>query len=497
MKRALLLALLLGLAGGPTSAFAEAPQQRVGVAGYFRIMARPDFQGGFGRLGYWNLYGRLLNEGPWAALEVRVKMLEAAPGTSDPWASVLLQIEGGALRGAEPTNGALGSFFMTKAFAEAGNVGLQDVTWRVGTLWAELGDLGLYDFRPGQLFFRTLGVSARLNKGPFELLLGFGDEGFMTRGDQYAPILTGGGWARVTAGNHLQAALGGQFSYEPMVQGNVYAPHSTPGLDYEDWLRGEVLFRYEQDNPGQLDRFPRAQPEDNLSFVALGHAGFGGFGPLVWNSFYARLEQVHASNFTGETFDGDEYTLYVSALTDERYVLTLGNEAQFKVVPEYFDVVWGLLYGEHWDLDNQIAPSEHDRRYFSTVLRLQAYPTRTFHILVETSVAEEVSRNGNQHRNHGDSIFASTAGASDSRGLEFGDADTRVTWQGKAGIVLNPLGKGIYTRPSIRVLYGLQWSSENHAWNNSFVSTLDQFNQFGAFESHWHHVLALEAEAWF
>jgi hypothetical protein len=494
VSRLLLIAALLLT---PSLAQAEAKSQPVGVAGYFRIMARPDFQGGFGKLGFWNLYGRLLNEGPWAGLEVRIKMLEAAPGTSDPWTSVHLKIEGGAARGAEPTNGLLGQYFMTEVFVEGGNLGLQDVTWRAGTLWEELGDLGLYDFRPGTIFFQTVGVSARLNKGPLEVLVGVGDRGFMTRGAEYAPILNGGGWARVTAGKHLQVALGGQFSYEPKVEGNRFAPHDTPGLVYEDWLREEVLLRYDQESPGQLDRFPKPEAKDNMSFAAIGHAGFGGFGPLVWNSFYARFEQVHPQNFTTEAFGGDEYTLYVSSLTDQRYVLTLGNEAQFKVVPEYFDIVWGVLYGEHWDADNELAPSDHNRRYISTVLRLQAYPTRVFHILVETSVAEEFSKNGNVYRNHGDSIFASTAGATDSRGLEYGDSDTRVTWQGKAGIVLNPLGKGVYTRPSIRVLYGVQWSSQNQAWSNSFVQDLDQFNQFGSFEAHWHHVLALEAEAWF
>lgn len=492
------LAILTVALLSPSLAQAEAKSQPVGVAGYFRIMARPDFQGGFGKLGFWNLYGRLLNEGPWAGLEVRVRMLEAAPGTSDPWASVHLRVEGGAARGAEATNGSLAEFVLAQAFVQAGNLGIQDVTWTMGTLWTWLGDLGLYDFRPGTLFFNTLGVSARLNKGPLEVVLGVGDQGFMTRGADYAPILTGGGYARVTAGKHFQFALGGQGSYEPQVQGNRFAPHDTPDLDYEDWLRGEVFFRYEQENPGQMDRFPKPVSKDNASFAAIAHVGFGGFGPLMWNSAYARFEQVHPQNFTTETFEGEDHTLYVSSLTDQRYVLTVGNEAQFQVVPQYFDIVWGMLYGSHWDLDNELrAPSDHDRWYISTVLRMQGYVTRTFHILVETSVAQEVSRNGNTFRNHGDSIFASTDGASDSRGLEFGDSDERITWQGKAGIVLNPLGKGIYTRPSIRVMYGVQWSSMNQAWSNSFVQDLDQFNQFGAFEAHWHHVLALEAEAWF
>ena len=46
------------------------------VGGYARIMARPDMQGGAGRLGYWNLYGRLLNEGPYAALDFDYDVLK-------------------------------------------------------------------------------------------------------------------------------------------------------------------------------------------------------------------------------------------------------------------------------------------------------------------------------------------------------------------------------------------------------------------------------------
>jgi hypothetical protein len=120
-----------------------------------------------------------------------------------------------------------------------------------------------------------------------------------------------------------------------------------------------------------------------------------------------------------------------------------------------------------------------------------------FHLLFEGSVAQEVSRLGNVWRNHGDSIFASTAGLSDSAGLEYGDASERFTAQLKGGVVLNPLGPGVYARPSLRLLYGVQYSSQNQAWGNSFVESLSQYNEFGAWESHWHHVLAIEAEAWF
>ena len=49
----------------------NAQAQRAHVGGYFRVMTRPDLQGGSGRLGYWNLYGRLLNEGPYATLDFK------------------------------------------------------------------------------------------------------------------------------------------------------------------------------------------------------------------------------------------------------------------------------------------------------------------------------------------------------------------------------------------------------------------------------------------
>ena len=84
-----------------------------------------------------------------------------------------------------------------------------------------------------------------------------------------------------------------------------------------------------------------------------------------------------------------------------------------------------------------------------------------------------------------------------ARGLEYGDSDTRHTWQGKGGVVLNPLGPGIFTRPSLRVLYGVQVSNENNAFGNNFVDSIDQFNDFDTVEQHVHHLAAFEAEVWF
>ena len=53
MRRALVAVVALAtLAFIPSLAHAEAKRRPVGVGGYFRVMARPDFQGGVGRLGF-------------------------------------------------------------------------------------------------------------------------------------------------------------------------------------------------------------------------------------------------------------------------------------------------------------------------------------------------------------------------------------------------------------------------------------------------------------
>jgi hypothetical protein len=79
-----------------------------------------------------------------------------------------------------------------------------------------------------------------------------------------------------------------------------------------------------------------------------------------------------------------------------------------------------------------------------------------------------------------------------------GDTDTRSTWQLKAGLVLNPSGRGIFARPSLRIIWGLQYSNVHNAFGNSFVQSLDQFNEFQETgDRHWHSVIALEAEGWF
>lgn len=490
-------AILIALCAAPLPALADAEADRFSAAGYFRVMTRPDFQGGDSRLGFWNLYGRLLNEAPYGLLELRLNVVPPRTNSDEPWTLVHARIEGGSVGTMDSGGGTLDNFRISQLYAQAGNILLKDVTWQVGTLQTFFGDLGLYDFRPAELFFDTVGLSARYTSGVVDLTVGMGDAGFFTRGEQYSTILTAGATLRLTVGRHLQLGGGFQGFLEPKVEGNRFAPYDTPDLDYEEFVRGEVVERFLEENPGMEDFFPDPTPTSSNSFKVVGYLGFGGFGPLQWSALHANFLKRHPQNFVSETFGGRTFDIFVKSVTDERFQLNVGNEMLFTLLPERLDAAWGVFAGRHWDDDNDIVPNDNDRTFYSSVLRLQFYLDRTFHLLSETSAAVEKSSNGNVYRDHVDSVFQSTDGIADPRGLEFGDSDTRTTWQGKFGFVFNPLGYGIYTRPSLRILYGVQYSTQNNAFGNNFVDSLDEFNDFQAKEQHWHHVLALEAEAWF
>jgi hypothetical protein len=493
--RALALAVV-GLLCLPTASRAEPERPRATAGGYLRVMARPDFQGGDGRLGYWVLHGRLLNESPYAALEGRLDVLPEVAGRRTPWTSLHARVEGGSVGNASADNGSLGAFRLSQLFVRAGNIGLEDVVWQLGTLDYFMGDLGLYDLRPAQIFFETIGFSGRYRTDGVDVTVGFGDSGWFLRRDQYAPVLTAGFAARFSPVRGFEFGLGGQVMYEPKVRGNRFAPHATPGLDYEDWLRGEVMQRYDEANPGRLDDFPRPEARDATAWKAFAYLGFGG-GPLRWNNFYVRAERRLPDQFSTETFMDRLFRLHLGAITDERHEVLIGNEAQIVLVDGVLDLAWGLLYGHAWNDDNAIAPGEDNRTFMSTVARFQAYATPEIHFLLEGSLAREISHQGNLFRGYGDSVFRSTDGLTDPRGLEYGDQRFRDTFQLKVGPVISPLGMGVYTRPSFRFLYGLQWSSQINAFGNSFVESLDQFNEYGAPSQRWHHILGLEVEAWF
>lgn len=489
--------LLLAALALPAAAHPEALRERFSAGGYFRIMTRPDLQGGDSKLGYWPLYGRLLNEGPWGALELRLDMLQNAPGRADAWASVHAKLEGGSFANTDYGRGNLGRYAATQLYVLAGNILLEDVAWQVGTLDAYFGELGLYDMRPAQIFFETVGLSARWNVSRAELLLGVGDSGFGIRGLDYSTIPTVGGTAKVRLFGHLELGAGAQYRHEPQVPGNRKAPYATPGVPYEDFLRGEVVRRWLEERPGQELLFPFPEPRSSQSYKLVGYLGFGGLGPLKWSNLFANFQKLHPDNFYTESFQGRDYQIFVRDLTDQRYQWNVGNEMQLGLVEDRLDAVWSCYYGHYFDLDNTLAPTDQVRDFASTVLRLQFYATPTVHLLTESSIAREHSPQGNSFREHADSIFRNTGGVPDSRGLEFGDTDLRTTWQLKTGVVLNPTGRGVFTRPSLRLLWGLQYSNQQAAYGNAFVENLDQYNIFAAQESHWHSVLAIEAEAWF
>lgn len=490
-------------------AWAETDSSRFGAGGYMRIMTRPDFQGGNSRLGYWNLYGRLLNEGPYAALELKLDVIPQDPLAERPWTSVHARVEGGSVANADIGQGSLANYRLSQLYARAGNVLFRNVTWQIGTLESYWGDLGLYDFRLAQILAETVGLSSRYDDERFEVLIGFGDAGYAVKGFEYNTILSVGGSFKLKFGKHAQVGIGGEYRYEPRVEGNRFAPHVSrfpgaddvaslddQGIDYEDFWRGEVTETFFEEG-GQVLDFADPVAVNASSFRLIGHIGFGGLGPLLWNNLFANFLRQHPENFVFESHEGDEYRIYVTDLTDERYQLNIGNEMQLRLVPRWLDLTWAVLYGLHYDNDNFIAPSDNDRRFASIVARFQVYLTETLHVLLEGSAAQEQSTNGNMFRNNPDSVFQSSDGVSDARGLEFGDADTRNTVQLKVGPVLQPTGMGIFTRPSFRLLYGLQHSSQNNAFGNSFVETLDEFNDFQVVEQHVHHVLALEVETWF
>ena len=492
MKRIALFAALL-----PLAALADAPTSRFSAGGYYRVMTRPDFAGGDSKLGLWNISGRLLNEGPYGLLQLQLAVLQSDAARAEPWASVGVRIEGGSFAGADVNGGNLSNFRATQLFVEAGNILLDRTTWRIGTLDYYPGDLGLYDFRPVEIFPDTVGASAFYHGDSVDLLVGVGDAGYSIRGPQYDTIFSGGFWAKARIVPQLEIGVGAQARYEPSVVGNRYAPYATPGIDYADYLRGEVAQSYFQQNPHD-DRLPLPEARSSNSWTLFGYIGFGKLGPVQWSSLYGHVAKLHPDNFVTETYAGQQYTLYVHDITDQRYDIQVGNQMQLTIVPELIDAAWGVLYGRNVNRSNAVGSGEDNRSYASTVLRVQYYASDTIHLLGETSLAQERSLNGNLYREHVDSVFTSTDGLSDPRGLQYGDTDTRNTWQGKAGIVFNPSGKGIFNRPSLRLLYGLQYSNTQAAFGNTFSSSLAQDQEFPQpTERHWHSVVALEAEGWF
>jgi hypothetical protein len=509
ISRTTSLALALLCLGVATRAAADSTTDRVSIGGYLRLQGLTDFQGGNGRLGLDDygcgsggpcLYGRLLNEGPYGILLLRLNLL-GDPSSSDPWASIVSRIEGNSYLGTDSGNGGLSNYNITIIALEAGNILLNNVTWRVGVLWYEPGDLGLYDLFPDDLFYGVVGLSGFYKTKLFDLLVGLGDAGWTLHGSNYDTVFTGGAWARTRLlDDHVELGLGGQFGYEPSTPGNQNSPYQTPGLTWQEYYLKDYVQTFftglgTNANSGTLLPNPAARSSENWKLVGL--LGFGKLGPLKWNNFYVHYLKNPPQTTYQETYNGTTYTLYIHDLTNQQFELMFGDEAQVTLIPNWLDLTIAGLWAQDRNFANTTVAGTDNMQYMSTVARFQLYLTRQVHVLFETSVAHELSLNGNLFRNHQDSIFANNNGTPDALGLQYGDSNVRDTWQGKWGIIFNPTGPGIFTRPSLRILYGLQYSTAQDAFESGYVSSLNQNNEFVGPEQHWHSVCGVEAETWF
>ena len=507
---------------------ARADDDRFSAGGYFRIGARPDFQGGYSKLGLWNISGRLLNETQWAALDMRLQLLKQTPGTDEIWTSLHAKIEGGSAHAADLLNGSLGQFALTQLYVKAGNIGSKDLVWQVGTLDFYFGDLGLYDMKFAEIFYDTVGASLTWSTEKTDLLVGIGDSGYLKNSQGYSPVLTAGAALRVKPKDGVEFGFGGEFMYAPAVETNTNSPHQTRympstydagqiSLQYEDYLRHEILQNFYANPMIGASNYQtkvndiRPDSVDAFSFKLVGYLGFGKLGALKWNNLFLNFMRLHPEQFYDESYQGVTKRIYVKEWTDERYQFNLGDEMNLEIVKNRFDLTWAALFGYHFDKDDKISASERNRMIWSAVIRGQVYLTQITHLLIETSFAQEKSLNGNLWRSESGSIWANNKGLSDKRGLEFGDLDVRNTWQGKIGAVINPTGVGIFSRPSLRLMYGIQYSNAHNAFaNNNLGDEEGIFEYYGNQASsgeanknsfgptrHWHHVLSIEAEAWF
>lgn len=353
------------------------------LGGYFRVQARPDLVGGDARLGDSALYGRLLNEGPWALVHLRQDLVPKKG--RDPWGDLHLRVEGGSLPGADGSNGALDAFRVSQFYVQGGNLGPKHVTFRVGTLETTFGDLWLFDARPTQLLTDVLGAQATWAPDDTEVVLAAGDAGWTMSGADHHAVPSVGGSVRRTLGEHVAVGLGGQ-----------------------------------------------AWRDDEVTGKVTGYVGVGKAGPLTWNRLqvvWQRRPDVAGGPATDAVFVGDELEL--------------------AVLPERLDVALAAQVDHH-----------ADHTAVASVVRAQVAVTPTVAVLGETSAAREFTDG----------------------------APARDTWQGKVGVVLSPAGPSMSARPALRLLYGAQHASTGGAWPGAPDTARDR---------RWHHLVSLEAEAWF
>jgi hypothetical protein len=302
--------------------------------------------------------------------------------------------------------------------------------------------------------------------------------------------------------NYFWLGFGGQFHHEGENEGNPDAPLQTPGVSYEDVLRGDTLRKYLIANPTGKDTFPYPKPTSASYYKISAWMGFNlkkSLGPvrLNWNDLSFSVVKKRPDSAVTEIYNDIEKDIYISEFTDERYEYFIVDEMQWILWPKYLDLNIGFLFSQAWDNDNSMRPDDHNRTIYSVVVRPQFYFTKEIHALLEVSLARENSTAGNRYREHYDSLEKTTNGNPDIRGLEWGDTDVKNTLQLKVGPVINPNGRGIYNRPSIRILFGAQYSNVHTAFGNSYIESLEQRNIFNKRKDiHWHYLISIEAEHW-
>ncbi|RME03886.1 MAG: hypothetical protein D6805_04945 [Planctomycetota bacterium] len=477
--------------------------------GYFRVYARTDFGKGAKTLGWWNLYGRLMNERPWFTFGISQKFLRQRSET-DPGVRVYGRIEGDSFRVGDEKQGSLSSFSLTQIYLEVVNIPYRHFVVQLGTLWYNMGYIGIYDWYVAQSFWETVGVRAGMRYRDMEWFVALGDSGYdvyqrrkQTFEDAgYDSVPTVGGLFKVKLG---EVWLGSSvmLRYEFGDSASKNAPRQTDSVDYRDVLRGDVLERYLDANPSDPngDFFPASRAVDDFSWRWTFWLGFGGVRlggiRLRWNDFSVSLEKKPADQALRFSANGVTKDVYISRFTDERYELLVLDESYWELSSRV-DMVMGIFFSYAWDGDNRYRPDDQNRLAFSILFRPQIYLTDYFHLLNEVSFAVERSLIGNRYREHFDSLTTNTDGVFDPEGLEWGDTDIKYTLQFKTGLVFNPFGKGIYNRPSIRLLFGVQYSNVHAAFKNSYEESLARQNLFNARKDlHWHYMISLEVEHWF
>ena len=244
--------------------------------------------------------------------------------------------------------------------------------------------------RPAQIFFETVGVSARYQKPRYELLLGFGDSGYGLKGTNYNTIPNSWGYRTcasnrwIGSGSWWSVSLGKRCGRKPS------RTILHPGLEYEDYIRQEFAQNFLLKIQPKRINFPMPELRDAQSFTAIGYLGFGGFGPIIWNNFYARYEQLHPLGPTTEFFPRGNLQ-HLSQPISPTNAQRLHLETSYSCVS--FPTS-STLHGLHSTATAKMVTTTYwhqkaDRTVMSTVLRGQVYMTDHLHLLVEGSAAQE------------------------------------------------------------------------------------------------------------